>query len=119
MSAFVALLFVLAVPQSTHIQAPRGRPTYLRLQVLLDRAHFSPCEIDGVPGENVRQALLAFRAAHGLKDRSDFGPKTMRALEGRERVPTLVPYTLTEEDARGPFVTIPNDLMQQAALPAL
>jgi len=119
MSAFVALLFLLALPPSSQTQAPRGRPNYLRLQVLLDRAHFSPGEIDGLPGENVRQGLHAFRAAHGLRESSDFGPKTMKALEGSEQVPTLVAYKLTEEDTRGPFVTIPNDLMQQAALPAL
>jgi lipoprotein-anchoring transpeptidase ErfK/SrfK len=34
-------------------------------------------------------------------------------------VPTLVPYTVTEEDVRGPFVTIPKELTEQANLPAL
>ena len=34
-------------------------------------------------------------------------------------MPTLVPYTVTEEDVRGPFVMIPKELMEQANLPAL
>jgi lipoprotein-anchoring transpeptidase ErfK/SrfK len=99
---------------------PPGRPTYLRLQILLDRANFSPGEIDGVAGDNTRKALRVFRAVHGLREASDFGPKTLRALEGKEHVPTLVPYTITEDDTRGPFTPmIPNDLMEQAKLPAL
>jgi len=119
MGAFAWLIFLLAVPPSLQTQAPHARPSYLRLQVLLDRAHFSPGEIDGVPGENTRQALRAFRVSHGLREQSDFGPKTLKALEGKEPVPTMIPYTVMEDDTRGPFVTVPNELMDQAALPAL
>ena len=119
MSAFAALLFLLALPAGSQTATVHERPSYLRLQVLLDRAHFSPGEIDGVPGENTRQALRMFRAAHGLHEPSDLGPRTLKALDGSAAVPTLVRYTVTEDDTRGPFVTIPKDLMIQAALPSL
>src|SRR6266853_5373699 len=98
---------------------PQTGSSYLRVQVLLDRAHFSPGEIDGVPGENTRKALRAFQAAHGLRAAADLSPATLRALEDGNTVPTLVPYTVTEDDVRGPFVTIPKELMEQASLPAL
>jgi len=118
MKSRVMSCLLLAGLSGLHAETP-ARPTYLRLQVLLDRAHFSPGEIDGVSGENTRKALRVFRAVHGLREVADFGPRTLRALEGKEPVPTLVSYTVTEDDVRGPFVTIPNEMMEQANLPAL
>src|SRR6185437_1697728 len=39
---------------------------FYQVEVLLDRAHFSPGEIDGKLGENVTKALVAYADAHGL-----------------------------------------------------
>jgi lipoprotein-anchoring transpeptidase ErfK/SrfK len=78
----------------------------LRLQVLLDRAHFSPGEIDAAMGSNTRRALAAYRRTHGRDPAED----------GR---PIVGDYTLVAEDLAGPFQPVPEDMMEKAALPAL
>jgi len=88
---------------------------------MLDRIGFSPGEIDGRSGPNLKRALLAFQQAHELPASGQLDPATWDALSKRAGTqPPLVKYELIEADLAGPFVDrIPADLMEQARLPAL
>jgi len=90
----------------------------LRAQVLLDRVHFSPGEIDGVSGSNVAKALVGFQRSQGLDATGTLDAATWAALE-KNAVPTLVDYTLLPADVAGPFTALPSDIIEKSKLPAL
>ncbi len=98
----------------------RPDPLLVKVQVLLDRAHFSPGAIDGRDGENLRGALSAFAVANGLPAATRLNAALFEKLKATSTEPVTAEYTLTEADAAGPYAAeIPAKMEKQADLDAL
>jgi lipoprotein-anchoring transpeptidase ErfK/SrfK len=94
-------------------------PAMIKAQVLLDRARFSPGVIDGHGGENVQNAIKAFEKARGLKPDGALDEALWAKLNEGAGEPALIDYTISDGDAKGPFVTIPDKMEDQASLDRL
>src|SRR5262245_15549915 len=75
----------------------------LRVQILLDRAHFSPGEIDDNFGENTRKAVRIYRETKSLSNGERIDEALLRALVENDDEPALVTYRITEENTTGTF----------------
>jgi len=91
----------------------------LGFQVLLDRHGFSPGEIDSKVGDNLTHALTALQTTREIEATGQPDCATWHALGGDKADALITMYTVTEADAKGPFVTIPDHIEQQARLSAL
>ncbi len=86
--------------------APAIDMTAIQTQVMLDRAGYSPGEIDGAMGTSTKRALEAYTKNGG----------NSAALPAD----ALTTYKITEQDAAGPFTpNIPEDMVEKAKLEAL
>ncbi|QKK33726.1 murein L,D-transpeptidase (plasmid) [Rhizobium indicum] len=85
-----------------------------RLQVLLDRAGASPGVIDGLDGGNLRSALAAFEAMHGLNVDGKIGSQVIDAIDDPKQV--IGSYVITGQDISVVVGTIPKDYAQMAQM---
>ena len=88
----------------------------VRIQTLLDRAHFSPGVIDGYDGENVRKAVSAYQHANDMPVTGRADDAFLTRLEQADASPALIAYTITAEDVSGPFADVPQDLEAMSRL---
>jgi lipoprotein-anchoring transpeptidase ErfK/SrfK len=92
------------------------RRLLIKVETLLDRAHFSPGEIDGRGGANLKNAIDAFEQAHGLADGGKVDAEFFRALTA-DSGPVTQDYVINAEDEKGPFLgTVPTGFPEMAKL---
>jgi lipoprotein-anchoring transpeptidase ErfK/SrfK len=108
-----------AEPSGQSTRSNKPTPIGVRVQVLLDRAHFSPGEIDGKFGENARKALRAFAESRQLPSPDGLTGDLWNALRADDR-PVTANYIITEKDVAGPFLQkLPSKMEDMKDIPKL
>jgi lipoprotein-anchoring transpeptidase ErfK/SrfK len=106
-SAFGAEMNAAAInsaePSEKNLSETKPTPAGIRLQVLLDRARFSPGEIDGKFGENAKKALRAYEEVQELARSDEVGADVWAKLASDDR-PVITTYTISDKDVAGPFL---------------
>jgi lipoprotein-anchoring transpeptidase ErfK/SrfK len=108
-----------AEPSKKTLSKENPTPAGVRLQVLLDRAHFSPGEIDGKFGENAKKALRAYAEAQQLPISDDVTTEVWQKLATDSR-PVTTNYTIQKQDVAGPFLhKLPAKMEEMKHIPKL
>jgi lipoprotein-anchoring transpeptidase ErfK/SrfK len=111
-----------AAPVAVPIKGDVNGPSVLKTQVYLDRLNFSVGVIDGRWGRNAAIALWWYQRSRGINapEPGAVDEQTFRALAHQTGgAPALVQHTITEEDVKGPFVRVPDEMYDKAELDCL
>jgi lipoprotein-anchoring transpeptidase ErfK/SrfK len=117
-----------ARPARFPMKIPQEGPQALHLQVLLDRAGFSPGIIDGAWGLNAAKAITFFSNPSSKEQLNGDSPPKVTSIdqptyerlrrEARSK-PILKRYAVTTKDLAGPFTEIPGNVYKQEKLKCL
>ncbi len=113
---------ILNAPVVVPLKGDVSGPSVLKTQVYLDRLNFSVGALDGRWGRNSSIALWWFQRSRGINaaEPGALDEPTYRALAAASQsAPPLVQRTLTEDDVKGPFESIPEDVYDKAKLKCL
>jgi lipoprotein-anchoring transpeptidase ErfK/SrfK len=113
---------IMNAPVVVPVKGDVSGPSVLKTQVYLDRLNFSVGALDGRWGRNSSIALWWFQRSRGINatEPGALDEATYRALaSASQSAPALLQRTLTEEDVKGPFETIPEDVYDKAKLKCL
>jgi hypothetical protein len=102
------------------VSTQKDLPSWCSIRpLLLDRAHFSPGEIDGKFGENAKKALWAYAKAQQLPSADLPTDDMWKALRADGR-PVTSNYTISEKDVAGPFLNkLPAKMEDMKDIPKL
>jgi lipoprotein-anchoring transpeptidase ErfK/SrfK len=107
-------------PVNVPINGDVSGPSVLRAQIYLDRVHYSVGAIDGRWGRNSAISVWFFQRARGMQATGDLDEQTFRRLAAEAAyAPVVVTYTLTPDDLKGPFQSIPESPYEKAKLSRL
>ena len=119
---------VEATPKKFPLKIPNSGPATLQLEIMLDRAGFSPGIIDGAWGINAAKAITFFTFPDDNRRFTGDSPPAVTSLDrdtydrlrsSARSTPFLRWYTVSSEDLKGPFTPIPENVYQQAKLACL
>ena len=109
-----------AAPLRVPISGDLKGPSVLKTQVWLDRLRFSVGALDGRWGRNSAISVWWWQRTHGLEATGEADEATLRSIANAAgAAPALVRHTLTDDDVKGPFVSIPEDVYEKEHLDCL
>jgi len=107
-------------PVSVPLSGDLKGPSVLRAQVYLDRIHFSVGSLDGRWGRNSAITTWWYQRARGMAPTGDMDQQTFQQLATEAGyAPVVKQYTVTDDDLKGPFVSIPSSVYDQQKLSCL